>query len=117
MQGIYTLVTALWAIVDIHSFMMITGPKTDIWLVKTVAAILIPIGLFLLLNIYRTGPLLHLLSIALLSAVALALIDFYYTAKGTISGIYLADGVLQVGFILCWIYIWHSHRNDDSMKP
>jgi len=36
LQGLYWLVTGLWGLIDVHSFMKVTGPKTDIWLVKTV---------------------------------------------------------------------------------
>jgi hypothetical protein len=104
-QGIYTLVTAVWPLLHIESFMMITGPKTDIWLVKTVAVVLIPIALLFLLNRYNEGSLLHVLVVAISSSVGLASIDFYYTANETISWVYAVDGALQVIFIVCWIYL------------
>ncbi len=104
-QGIYTLSTALWPLLHIESFMMVTGPKTDIWLVKTVAVVLIPIGLLFLINCYSSGPLLHVLVVAISNSSGLAGIDFYYTANGTISWVYAVDGVLQVIFIICWIYL------------
>lgn len=104
-QGIYTLVTAIWPLVDIESFMVVTGPKTDTWLVKTVAVLLIPIALLFLLNIYRRGPFLHVAVVGVFSALGLAGIDFYYTANETISWIYALDGALQVMFILCWVYL------------
>ena len=34
-QGAYYALTALWALVHVRSFQAITGPKTDLWLVKT----------------------------------------------------------------------------------
>ena len=49
-QGMYVLLTAVWALVDIQSFMFITGPKTDVWLVRTVAVLLICISLFFLMS-------------------------------------------------------------------
>jgi hypothetical protein len=36
-HAVYTLLTAVWPLVDIKSFMIITGHKTDIWLVKLLA--------------------------------------------------------------------------------
>lgn len=51
-QGIYTLLTALWALVDIKSFMEVTGPKTDVWLVKTVAVVLLPIAVCFLWGLF-----------------------------------------------------------------
>lgn len=47
-QGLYWLVTGLWGLIDIHSFMIVTGPKTDIWLVKTVSVLIVVISLSLL---------------------------------------------------------------------
>jgi hypothetical protein len=41
----YIFVTAVWPIIHIHSFMYVTGPKTDVWLVKTVGALLVPVAL------------------------------------------------------------------------
>ena len=35
-QGAFYAATGLWALVDLGSFMAVTGPKTDHWLVKTV---------------------------------------------------------------------------------
>ena len=36
LQGIFYLLTGIWPVLHIESFMAVTGPKTDIWLVKTV---------------------------------------------------------------------------------
>jgi hypothetical protein len=47
-QSVYMLLTGIWPLVHIESFMVVTGPKADIWLVKTVGAMLIPIALTLL---------------------------------------------------------------------
>ena len=104
-QGIYTLVTAVWPIADIDSFMEVTGPKTDVWLVKTVAAILIPVGLCFIFayKLKRDFWLIFLLGITTTSA--LATIDFYYTAVGTISRVYALDGILQVIFLVCWVIL------------
>jgi hypothetical protein len=46
-QGIYWLVTGVWGLVDIVSFMKVTGPKTDVWLVKTVSVLIVVISLSL----------------------------------------------------------------------
>src|SRR4051812_37393809 len=48
-QAVYFSVTGVWPIVHIHSFMAVTGPKRDLWLVRTVGALItavaVPIGL------------------------------------------------------------------------
>ena len=107
-QGIYTLVTAFWALFDIDSFMNVTGPKTDIWLVKTVAIILSSIGLCLLLASNERKFNLPVIILAMTTAAGLACIDFYYTSKGTISWIYLADGIMEVIFVVAWLYIFRK---------
>ncbi|MGI8600886.1 MAG: hypothetical protein ACR2KB_16650 [Chitinophagaceae bacterium] len=110
-QGTYTALTALWALVDIDSFMKITGPKTDIWLVKTVAVILLAIGLTFLTHAFLPKINLTAIVLALSTSLGLAIIDFYYVSEGIISHIYGVDGILQVGFIIIWIYIAAVYQN------
>lgn len=105
-QSLYTLVTALWALIDIDSFMAVTGPKTDIWLVKTVAVILIPISFCLISACFVHTNLLPIAVLSITLATGLIIIEIYYTGRGTISKIYLADTVMQSGFIAAWAMIW-----------
>lgn len=105
LQGFYTLLTAIWALIDIDSFMVVTGPKTDIWLVKTVSVLLIPIAVSLILPAFLTSSFWQPLLIGLLSAIGLAAVDFYYSLNDTISNIYLWDGIVQCIFVVWWIYI------------
>jgi hypothetical protein len=104
-RGGYTFLTALWGLVDIDSFMVITGPKTDIWLVKTVTVLLLPISLcFFYALFFKTDE--RLISIlGMLTSLALACIDFYYTANKTIRWVYAVDGVLEMIFCIAWIYV------------
>ncbi|SHL25073.1 hypothetical protein SAMN05444407_10372 [Chryseobacterium contaminans] len=46
-QLLYYFATSLWPLVHIKSFLIITGDKTDIWLVKTVSILLLPYCLLL----------------------------------------------------------------------
>jgi len=43
-QAIYYIITSLWALAGIRSFQKVTGPKVDIWLVKTVGVLVGVIG-------------------------------------------------------------------------
>lgn len=55
-QGAYYLLTGLWAVIDIDSFMLVTGPKDDVWLVKMVGLLAASAALTLLyhaLQVYR----------------------------------------------------------------
>ena len=104
-QGIYTLLTALWPLIDIQSFMWATGPKTDIWLVKTVGVCLTAIALSLLSSLFVPSHPLPSIVLGGCTAVGMACIDFYYTFTDTISAIYLWDGLLEIVFAITWIYL------------
>jgi hypothetical protein len=104
-HGIYILITALWPIVHIKSFMEVTGYKTDIWLVKTVGALLIPVAVCLLSNLFiRTDPRPAII-LGSLTAIAFMCIDFYYVLADVISDIYLADAVVECIFLILWVCV------------
>jgi len=102
-QGIYFFITGVWPIISMKTFLLITGPKTDLWLVKTVGLILAVIGA-VLLYAQLTGtvnpPVIFL---AVGSAAALALIEFIYVIKRVISPVYLGDAFAEVILIGWWI--------------
>jgi hypothetical protein len=111
-QGLYYIVAGIWPVLHIHSFMLITGPKTDIWLVYTVGLLSFSIGLTLLfLNRYRIPPVLNALS-----AMSFLMIDVYYALTDVISDVYLADAVLEFIFIVAAIVMIFSKRV-DSLRP
>src|SRR5690606_12434688 len=95
LQGLYYLLTGIWPVIHIYSFMFLTGYKTDVWLVKMVGLLSVAIGLSLLI---RTRHPDKVLSPG--AASAFLAIDVFYTAKGTISLIYLPDAFLQAIIII-----------------
>ncbi|MGG7466931.1 hypothetical protein ACVVIH_23155 [Chryseobacterium arthrosphaerae] len=109
----YYLLTALWPFVHMESFMAVTGPKTDIWLVKTVSLLLLPYILLILYAIkVRWSPFIAVTII--LGCSGLAGIDFYYYLKGTIRGIYLVDFCLEVIFIVYWIFYMKACKKKQT---
>ena len=112
LQGMYILFTALWPILHIQSFLAVTGPKTDIWLVKTVAALLIPIALCLLsYTVIQTNRLPGIL-LGATTSIAFIIVDFHYALNNVISEIYMLDGLVEAGFLLLWAYLWFGRRGD-----
>jgi hypothetical protein len=99
-QGAYYLVTGLWPLLHIRSFMAVTGPKTDVWLVKTVSLLLSAIGADLIWARQRPTA---ISGLALASCFSLGAIDVYYSLKGRISRIYLLDGLIQGMLALFWV--------------
>jgi hypothetical protein len=87
-QGVYYLMTALLPFLSLRTFIAVTGPKTDVWLVKTVGALLVVIGIALIVgsNSEEIKP--NTICLGVFSALALALIDIYYALRKIISKIY-----------------------------
>lgn len=102
-QGLYFLITGVWPLLSIDTFQRVTGPKTDLWLVKTVGVIVAIIGIALLAAQVSGDQSLTILIIGMGSAAGLAGIDIIYVTKGVISPIYLLDAVIEIGLMGWWI--------------
>jgi hypothetical protein len=89
-------------VLSIRTFVLVTGPKVDLWLVKTVGAVLAVIGATLALagRRRRVTPEVALLGAG--SAATLAAVDVVYAGRGRISRIYLLDALAQVIVIVGW---------------
>jgi hypothetical protein len=108
-QATYIMVTAVWPIIDIESFMFVTGPKTDVWLVKTVGALLIPVALCM--YSYRRTKTVDTPIIILGIGIAAAFIsvDVYYSTSDVISDIYLIDAALEILFLVGWVFCGYRY--------
>ena len=113
-QGIYYLLTALWGIVDIDSFMDVTGPKNDVWLVKTVSVLIIPISLCLLSFLYVKSDIRPAIILGITSTAGLAIVDFYYSLRDVISHVYTVDGAVQALLCIGWIVILVQEKPNNK---
>ena len=102
-QGGFYVITGVWALVDLDSFMAVTGPKTDLWLVKTVGALVTVIGTVLLSAGWRRRVTRDVLLLGIATALSLATIDVIYVSAGRISKIYLLDAVVEAGLAVAWM--------------
>jgi len=84
--------------VNVDSFIVVTGPKTDIWLVKTVAALLVAVSITLMASTYTLRVSREICILAIFTSLNLVIIDMYYSLSGTISDIYLMDVAPEVIF-------------------
>jgi hypothetical protein len=109
-QGIFYVLTGVWPLIDIVSFQLVTGPKTDLWLVKTVGVLVAVIGAVLLLAWRSRHIILELVLLAVGSALGLASIDLIYALSGRISGIYLADAAAELGLAVAWMLAWRRRN-------
>jgi hypothetical protein len=102
-QAAYYVATGVWPLVSRRTFERITGPKTDFWLVQTVGVLVGSIGLGLAENLWRrraVPP--ELRTIAVASAVGLALVDVIFVSRGRIRRVYLADAVAEAALVAAW---------------
>jgi hypothetical protein len=111
-QAIYTLVTAIWPILHIESFMIITGPKTDIWLVKTVSVLLIALSVSWLLALRYRWDHRPVLASLFASSTGLVIVELWYVAMNEISMVYLLDAGLQVVFLITWLFVLKQMDRD-----
>jgi hypothetical protein len=101
-QGAYYLASGLWPLVHLRSFLFVTGPKAEHWLVRTVGLLTAVIGVQLLLAA-RRGDGTVVAPLGLGSAVAFAAVDSVYVARRRIRPIYLLDAAAQVPIALAWL--------------
>ncbi len=103
-QGIFYLVTGIWPLLNMQTFQMVTGPKADRWLVKTVGVLISVVGGVLLLAGVRrdTSPEVPILATG--SALGLTAIDAIYVARKRISPIYLLDSAAEIALVLAWLW-------------
>ena len=104
-QGLYFFLSGLWPLLSIRTFELVTGPKADRWLVKTVGVLVAVIGAVLALAGWRRGEALAQPEVPLLatgSAAALTGVDVFYAATGRISKVYLLDAAVEVALLAAW---------------
>ncbi|HSL31435.1 MAG TPA: hypothetical protein VK900_19690 [Anaerolineales bacterium] len=102
-QGIYFLVFGIWPLLSMSTFLRVTGPKTDLWLVRTVGLLLVVIGAALIIAQLYGQVNAAIIVLAIGSALSLAIIEFVHVARRVIPQIYLGDAVIELLFIGWWI--------------
>src|SRR5258708_19406636 len=107
-QGFYYFATGLWSLVSVSSFMAVTGPKTDRWLVQVVGALVLVIGVVFLVAALRSVLSLELGLLMVGSSLALGLIDVVYVLKGVLPPIYTVDAIEEFAvLLLCLAFLHH----------
>ncbi|GHA80588.1 hypothetical protein [Pontibacter akesuensis] len=118
LQGLYWLVTGIWPFVHLPSFLWVTGPKEDIWLLYTVSVLITVIGGVLLAAGLRKHVTQEIKWLGIASAAGLTGIDVYYATNDVIWDVYLLDAIGEVLLILLWLWsgskgMWTAHAAKD----
>jgi hypothetical protein len=110
-QGIYYFATGVWPIVNVRSFKLVTGEKTDNmptgldadhWLLMTVSLLITTIAVTLLVAAWRRTQAIEIAVMAVSGALGLTIIDVVYTARRVILPIYLLDAAIEIPLIIAW---------------
>lgn len=120
-QGVYFFLSGAWALLDLPSFLAVTGPKTDLWLVQTVGLIIMVMGSALTAAGIRATVSVETLILSIGSAVALTGIEVGYVISRTIPSVYLLDAAIEVLILIAWIVIawfyFHTHDRRSEWHP
>ncbi len=109
-QGVYFALTGVWPIVHIQSFMAVTGPKTDLWLVRLVGAMITVVGV-ILLDAARRGRLDRgVWALGFWMPVVLGTVDVIYVANRTIPPVYLLDAGAEAVLVAWWLVVLAAKR-------
>ena len=112
-QGVYYLLTGVWPLLSIRSFQAITGPKTDLWLVRTVGALVAVIGAVLTWGSEQSQGERQTVALACGSAASLTAVESYYALRHRISAIYLLDAVAEIALIAAALYAWRLRQTTE----
>lgn len=90
--------------------MEVTGPKTDVWLVKTVAVLLLAISISFITSFFLRKINIPVITLAISCCLVLLFIDCYYVWNGTIAEIYLLDALAEVFLLILWAIVIAKHN-------
>ena len=98
-QAAYYVTTGVWPLIAPNAFQLVTGPKADMWLVKTFGLLVGAVGASLGVGASRDVASAETRLLAFGSAAALAAADGWYVARGRIRKTYLIDAAAQIALL------------------
>lgn len=102
-QGAFNCVNGLWPLLHLRSFEAVFGPKTDKWLVRTVAGLLLTVGIVQLSAEEDAASLRLARRVGIGTSLVLGSIDVIYAPRGRISRRYLLDAAAEATLITAWL--------------
>lgn len=102
-QGVYFLLSGVWPLADINSFMAVTGPKTDLWLVRTVGVLVASIGVCLLVQQAKRHIDWAVIFMCITAGGGMAIIEIVNALTMRVPAIYFADAFLEAIFCTAWL--------------
>ena len=114
-QAAYYLLTGVWPFIHLRSFLAVTGEKYDVWLVETVAVLVIAIGAAIAVAAFRNRVSIEIVLLAIASAVGLVIVELVYVVRQRIAATYLIDVVVHLLLLSGWaIALVRRNRSIES---
>jgi hypothetical protein len=101
-QAAYHVGTGVWPLISERSFTAVTGPKREMWLVKTFGLLVTAVGAALATAAARDDVDATALTLGVGSAGALGAADVYYVARGRVRPTYLLDAAVEAALLAAW---------------
>ena len=101
--GAYYVVTGVWPFVHLRSFAAVTGPKNELWMLKTFSALITAVGVALGRASASPAPTSEAGTLAVGSSIALGGADAWYVARRRISPVYLLDAAAQAALAATYL--------------
>src|SRR5690606_38602264 len=99
-QGVFYFLTGVWPLIHLESFLWVTGPKTDLWLVQTVGLLVTAVSLPLLAAWKKRRFPAETLALAAVCLGRLTAIDIIFVDNVTLLPVYLLDAAAEIVFFL-----------------
>jgi hypothetical protein len=112
-HGAVNIVGGAWPLLHRRSFEAVFGPKSDRWLMYTVAGLLTSVG-YTQLSASTPEDVVHARRVGVLTASTLLVIDVVYVPRGVIRKTYLLDAAAEAALIAGWA--WVSRRTEAPAK-
>ena len=108
LHGAYFVFGGAWPLLSLSTFEVVTGPKYDDWLVRSVALLLVVAGIILLTQpkryIERSA-----VTLAIGTSFSLGCVAMISSAGGWISSVYFLDGTMHLLFAAAWaVLVWRK---------
>ncbi len=93
LQGLYYVVTGIWPLVWLESFLWVVGPKPDLFQLRTTTLLITVIGAVLMLGARQRRPSADVVVLGIATAAVLALVELWHIE--TLRLVYLADAAVE----------------------
>lgn len=115
-QGGFFFAGGLWPLLHLRSFIRVTGPETDLWLVQTVGGLLAVAGAALMLAAWRRRVSGEWIFPGAGLAAVLAPSGVVFVARGVIAPVYLADAAVESLIVLAWLAVALRRRSGAQRR-